>query len=405
MATIPYPESFPNVIVHTTINNMKIHPSYIAAKNGDVSAALSLISDVSKKDRIEKLASYYPDAILIPVHELILENGRYNAIPLVYAEYISDITGHEVCYDIYQKTKASHTNKNAIERLINRSQFAGDVKPGKTYIIVDDVITQGGTVSELRSYIENAGGKVACVSTLSFSKFSMVLGIKKETISDIERKFGKDETKRFIKEFGIGKEIEHLTNGEGKYILSFSSLDRIRDRIFEIRDSKQGARDQKTIEESEKQFMMSEIEDSLNISDSILKTYSTALMKLRIKKELLANKYQSFEWCKELFEEKEDITNTLLNTKLKNQQITEYRSRIRKINIHLSNSGFTDYKNFLNAYNLFVETYPRSLGDIDKSILRMEDKIDKLKTNKDKLITDIRKAEPIKSIEKEIIDR
>ena len=57
--------------------------------------------------------------------------------------------------------------------------------------------------------------------------------IKKETITEIERKFGRDETEKYLKKYGIGERIEDLTNAEGKYICSFKTIERLRIRTIE----------------------------------------------------------------------------------------------------------------------------------------------------------------------------
>lgn len=400
MANVPYPEDFPNVLVNTTINKMKLHPSYIAAKNGDISAALTLVKELTNLDKIKKMAVDYPNSILVPVHELILESGRFNAIPLAYANYISHVTGLPVCNDIIQITKASHTNKDALYRLLNRSKFSGPVEANKNYIIIDDVITQGGTVSELRSYIENSGGKVVCVSTLSFSRFSNVLGIKKETISEIERKFGRDETEKFIKEYGIGEKLEHLTNAEGKYILSYASLDRIRDRISEIRNSKEGSRDQGVIKEDEAGFKITLIQDTINVSDMMFVKLSNALMNLRYKKNLILSRLRDFNDIRETFKEKEALLKELSNNKIKKSQRNELFNQLRKLDIRLTSAGFSDYNIFLAQTRLFFDTYENTLNKIDKAIEKIENRINHLLDTRKNLIDEKKLLVPEKIPEK-----
>jgi len=103
---------------------------------------------------------------------------------------------------------------------------------------VDDVITTGGILNELRNYIEVNGGKVVAVTSIAYAQFSTVFSIQKDTIKMMEGKFGRDETERFIQEIGIGEKLEHITNSEGRYILSFSSINRIRDRVLELGNRK-----------------------------------------------------------------------------------------------------------------------------------------------------------------------
>src|SRR5690554_3061446 len=129
-----------------------------------------------------------------------------------------------------QINDVGRTKKNAIERLIYRPKYNGHVERGKNYILVDDVVTQGGTLNELKKYIEGQGGKVVACSTLGFTKYSAVLQITDENIKRLERKFGRDEIEKYLKEFGIGERIEDITNGEARHLLRFKNVDRIRDR-------------------------------------------------------------------------------------------------------------------------------------------------------------------------------
>lgn len=54
--------------------------------------------------------------------------------------------------------------------------------------------------------------------------------ITDENIKRLERKFGRDEIEKYLKEFGIGERIEDITNGDARHLLRFKNVDRIRDR-------------------------------------------------------------------------------------------------------------------------------------------------------------------------------
>ena len=45
-------------------------------------------------------------------------------------------------------------------RLITRSSFVGQVKSGRNYVLVDDVINMGNTLAELANYIISGGSDV-----------------------------------------------------------------------------------------------------------------------------------------------------------------------------------------------------------------------------------------------------
>lgn len=233
MGSVDFSKDFPYIVTHKRVDWIMNHPSFTHAKNGDLDHALVLVKDLINKDKIELIKSKYSNAIIAPVHAK--EEGRINLIPIVYAKVIGKLSGLEVDTEIFQSNHIGRTNKSAIERLLTRAKFDGEVKRGQSYIIVDDVATQGGTLSELRSYIEKNGGHVVLASTLGYTQFSTILAIKQNNIEELERRFGRNETEKFLKEYGVAERIEQLTNGEARHILSYKGLDRIRERANEIR--------------------------------------------------------------------------------------------------------------------------------------------------------------------------
>jgi len=227
----PWPVDFPRVYAHTSVGMVLRHEAHGAGKCGDIHAARILVGDVIKVDRIRALAGLYPGAIVVPIRAL--EESGKNAIPWAYAEVFAAIGAFEVDTEIVQTNVTSHTGRDGISRLLIRARFGGRVREEGTYIVVDDIVTQGGTVSELRHHIENHGGRVAAISSLAFSRYSNVVGIRLETIGRLESKFGRYKLEEFLKENDISGTIEALTESEARELLLFSTLERIRDRIVE----------------------------------------------------------------------------------------------------------------------------------------------------------------------------
>ena len=60
---------------------------------------------------------------------------------------------------------------------MNRPVFDGTISKDYNYIILDDVVTQGGTVSVLRRFIKDNAGNVAAVSALAFGKDSSTIAL------------------------------------------------------------------------------------------------------------------------------------------------------------------------------------------------------------------------------------
>lgn len=225
-----WPEGFPDIGLQTTVVKLTSHPDYKVAKAGDTEAAIRTVESLIKPEKIKKLAETYPDAEIIPVRA-VEQSGR-NKLPLVYAHAISDLTGLKVNRAIHQTNVSAHTGASALTRFANRATFEGEIKPGQKYILVDDVVAQGGTLGALRAYIESAGGKVVAVTTLAASKpYSVVLAQKQKTAKRLVKKFGADELRRFLHEQGIAGSYEGLTESEAKYLLSFASLDALRTRL------------------------------------------------------------------------------------------------------------------------------------------------------------------------------
>jgi|GEM_PF-3430329 len=231
--TKPWPANFPKAYAQTHPGKVSNHPDHEAAKAGDVDAAIRLVNDLVKPERMEELGRRYPGAKLVAVHAE--EATGKNAIPKTYAEALGSHTGLEVVTGIVQTNLTGHTKKNALERMLSRAIFDGPVIQGQDYIIVDDLLTQGGTVSELRHYLENKGGRVVAVTSLGFSTGSNVVAVKPENVIRLVNKFGRNQLENVLKENDIAGSIEALTNSEALYLLSYSNLDTIRDRIAQTK--------------------------------------------------------------------------------------------------------------------------------------------------------------------------
>lgn len=327
MGSVDFPTDFPYILTHKRVDNIKNHPSFIYAKNGDLDHAYTLVKDLINKDKIEQLKKY-SDAIIVPVHAM--ENEQVNKIPIVYAKVIGKLAGLEVDTNIYQTNKIGRTNMSALERLLTRAKFEGEVKQGRNYIIVDDVATQGGTLSELRSYIEKNGGHVVLASTLAYTQFSTILAIRQNNIEELERRFGRNETEKFLKDYGIADRIEQLTNSEARHILSYKSLDRIREMADEIRNRKysQG---------------IGQYDDERSILREVSNLYEARLNMLqKVQKEI----------DKERFAE---VFSNIFN--VKKQEVLDFINKDENgiKNIFYHPTSFSNDNNFLNKITEFKE--------------------------------------------------
>jgi hypothetical protein len=136
--------------------------------------------------------------------------------------------------DVVQSNKAFRTGSNSEERLFRKVEFDGPIKNGYNYTIIDDVVTQGGTVRSLREYIESNGGKVVAVAALTTGQGKTAqLAITDGTLKKIKERFGHERINTTIKEIGISDGIEWLTEYEGRQLLKFQSVDSFRNRGLE----------------------------------------------------------------------------------------------------------------------------------------------------------------------------
>jgi len=154
------------------------HPQCKAAKACDSKAAKALVNDLVRPEDIEQARERLPQgAIYVALHA---EEAAGNKIPVALADrYASELAG-SVATEIVQTNETHHTGSRAMNRLVTRPEFDGPVEPGKSYVLVDDVVTLGGTLAEAANYIESKGGKVAGAIVLANASRTGTLAPKRE---------------------------------------------------------------------------------------------------------------------------------------------------------------------------------------------------------------------------------
>ena len=154
--------------------------------------------------------------------------GR-NAIPETYANHLGDILGLPVDLQIVQANRPQRTGRDGAYRLAARADFDGRAEAGRDYLLVDDNITQGGTLADLRSYIEGHGGHVVGATTLTGSRSSEILAPRGATLAALREKFPDLEGKW---KAVFGHDFTGLTQGEATYLLRSKPADALGDRIL-----------------------------------------------------------------------------------------------------------------------------------------------------------------------------
>jgi len=120
----------------------------------------------------------------------------------------------------------SRTGANKVQRLFARAEFDGPVVARRNYVLVDDAVTQGSTLAELRSYIEGRGGRVVGATTLMGAPDSHMLAPRGATLDALRTKFPNLEP--WWKDHA-GYALDALTESEARALLGFRTFDAIRD--------------------------------------------------------------------------------------------------------------------------------------------------------------------------------
>lgn len=164
---------FPDVIIHATVTAVKKHQSYKEAKSGD--------------------------------------NG------------------------IVQTNVVAHTGSDGFGRLARQPFFEGPVANGQEYILVDDFVGMGGTLANLRGYIEEQGGRVIAAVTLTGKPYSAKLALDKEQLQELRNRHGKELETWWQENFGHS--FDCLTQSEARYLTRTKDVDTIRNRIAEAKQA------------------------------------------------------------------------------------------------------------------------------------------------------------------------
>jgi len=222
-------EGFPKIIQQTNAATLTNHPSYEKAKAGDLKSANEVVESIFKDNKVDVVKD--KDIIIVPV--LSVEAKGNNKLPLVFAAKLASKNKNTVA-PIYQVNKTYHTGLNAAGRMLSKPIFEGEVKKGGKYVITDDVVTSGSTVSALKEYIEENGGYVVSVISIanSYKKaigYSGQLALLPMTEKKLTDKFGENEINSLLLQYGITDNYKNLTNAQAKYLTSFKSIDKIRE--------------------------------------------------------------------------------------------------------------------------------------------------------------------------------
>ena len=157
------------------------------------------------------------------------EDQGFNAIPAALAELLSERLGISFDTTVVQTNVVSHTGADGYGRLARQAAFAGEVQSEREYVMVDDFIGQGGTMANLRGWIEKQGGKVVGAVALTGKPYSAKLNPSQEQLHELRQKHGSDFEKWWKTHFGHA--FDCLTQSEARYLVRSPDVDTIRNRL------------------------------------------------------------------------------------------------------------------------------------------------------------------------------
>lgn len=225
-------EEFPDVYIYAEVPFVKGHPRYSSAKAGDPIAADALIDDILAPGSLDeiRLALGASRPTLLAVHAV--ETAGMNAIPRAFARSLSKALDLPVASGIIQINRVSHTGATGYHRLAFPPVFHGAVEMGE-YLIVDDFVGQGGTLANLKGYVEANGGTVSRAVVLSGKTYSARLRLTQATLEALRQKHGRELEEWWTTTFGYG--FERLTESEARYLARSPNADTIRTRLAAAR--------------------------------------------------------------------------------------------------------------------------------------------------------------------------
>lgn len=185
-----------------------------------------MVETLAKPDKLRNIVHQHPDAVFLPV--LAMEASGKNMLPLALAEKLSKATGLGVETDIIQINKTFHTNSSGAHRLASIARFDGQAAQPTSYVLVDDVVTSGGTLAAMRQHVEESGGRVVAITALAAAAYANVVAITAGTLQRLYAKFPGAELDTLLKDLKIAPDRTDLTNSQANYVLKFSTVDALR---------------------------------------------------------------------------------------------------------------------------------------------------------------------------------
>ncbi len=224
---------FPDAVLLSGESQTKRHTEYHDAKTGDAVAAANLVSDLVNDAGIgtvkRLIFNFSQSGSPLLVCATAYEQEGFNAIPSALAKLISERSGLSFNSRVTQTNIVRHTGADGYGRLARQAAFAGEIQNEREYLILDDFIGQGGTLANLRGWIEKKGGKVIGAVALTGKPYSAKLAPSEEQLNELRQRHGPDFEKWWREHFGHA--FDCLTQSEARYLTRSPDAGTIRNRL------------------------------------------------------------------------------------------------------------------------------------------------------------------------------
>ena len=229
---VPWRE-FPDAVLLAPEPKTRQHSDYAAAKSGDAVAAARLVAALLEQSGLDAIRTILALAIgdhpplLVSAHAY--ERDGFNAIPGALAQLIGRHVGLPYDSNVVQSNIVGHTGADGYGRLARQASFEGSVERRREYLMVDDFIGQGGTLANLRGWLERRGGRVIGAVTLSGKPYSAKLNPTEGQIHELKQRHGRKFERWWRDHFGHA--FNCLTQSEARYLARSPDADTIRNRL------------------------------------------------------------------------------------------------------------------------------------------------------------------------------
>ena len=233
------PGNRPAVAIHAALAERDRHPRYAEAKAGGLQAALQLVDDLLDAAAVKRLQQILGQRRPIVSAVTAIETSGLNAIPDAIAEVIAARLGLPVDDgDLVQMNIVAHTRAKGWHRIVTPPVFGGNVTAGADYLLIDDHVGFGGTLANLRGYVEINGGSVVAMTTLTQTREADQIAITPATLNVLRLKHGHELENYWQAIFGYG--LDCLTEVEGGYVARQPSVDAIASRMVAAAETAHG---------------------------------------------------------------------------------------------------------------------------------------------------------------------